>query len=123
MPSTVTTPLEITVADERHPVGRAPRSDGPRTTLRLSPELAAVADRLAAELHVSRNDALLRLAARGAAIYESEREIAERAEQRWAAVLARDAGLPADGEHPSSDELDEAVMNAWADLFDLPPDE
>lgn len=77
---------------------RARRSEGPRTTLRLPHTLVAVADHLAAELNVSRNDAVLRLATRGAAIYEQERVVAERREARWAAVVpgavAPEAGFP-----------------------------
>lgn len=67
---------------------RAARSEGPRTTLRVPPSLAHIADRLASELEVSRNDALLRLATRGARQYEQELRIAELRERRWAAVIS-----------------------------------
>jgi hypothetical protein len=66
---------------------RAPRSEGPRTTLRLPAALASVADRLARELDISRNDALLRLATRGARLYEQEQSIAKRRAERWTAVV------------------------------------
>jgi hypothetical protein len=86
---------------------RAPRSTGPRTTLRLTDELAATAARLAKELGISRNDALLRLAARGAQLYEREHEIARLREERWAAVQAPDVDLD---RLPSPGEAYAAVM-------------
>lgn len=103
---------------------RAPRSEGPRTTLRVPPALVTIADRMAAELHVSRNDALLRLASHGASLYERERQIVERKEQRWQAVMeAMDAEVGDDsGEFSSAEEAYEAVMSARADLLDLPPE-
>lgn len=55
------------------PPPRAPRSQGPRTTLRVPGESAAVADGLALELGISRDDALLRLATRGARLRERNR--------------------------------------------------
>ena len=60
-----------------------PRSDGPRTTLRVPDSLVISAERLAGELGISRNDALLRLATRGADLYETERLIEKRREERW----------------------------------------
>lgn len=90
---------------------RAPRSEGPRTTLRLAAPLADVADRLAVELGISRNDALLRLATRGARIYESERRVAERRARRWAAVVPGEidqGGV----EVPTPDEARRAVLAA-----------
>jgi hypothetical protein len=88
---------------------RAPRSAGPRTTLRLPEPLAAVAERLAEELKISRNDALLRLATRGARLYEQELSIAARREERWAAVVpgAVDIDL---ADLPSPDEARDAVL-------------
>lgn len=71
----------------RRPTARAPRSEGPRTTLRLPARLAEAADHLARELEISRNDALLRLATRGAHLYELEQSIAARRHERWAAVV------------------------------------
>lgn len=112
------------MAEERPRSSRAPRSDGPRTTVRVPLALIEVVDRLAAEIHVSRNDALLRLASRGASLYEQERQIAELREQRWEAVMAAiDSEVPADeGELLSSEELYETVMSARADLLDLSPE-
>jgi len=90
---------------------RAPRSEGPRTTLRLPDALAGVAERLARELDISRNDALLRLATRGARLYEQEQSIAVRGAQRWAAVVP---GV-ADVDHadlPSPSEARDAILAA-----------
>lgn len=112
------------MAEQRPRSSRAPRSDGPRTTLRIPLALVEVVDKLAAELHVSRNDALLRLASRGASLYEQERRIAELREQRWEAVMAAiDSELPDGGSEPlSAEELYETVMSARVDLLDLPPE-
>ncbi|HEX8054699.1 MAG TPA: hypothetical protein VF517_17055 [Thermoleophilaceae bacterium] len=99
-------------------VSRAPRSDGPRTTLRLTPAIVETAERLAGELGVSRNDALLRLAARGAHLYEEERRIAERRDERWAAVVAAGADAGQAG-FPSADEAWDAVALA-REGFDAP---
>lgn len=89
---------------------RAPRSDGPRTTLRVPDTLAEVADHLAGELGISRNDALLRLATRGAQLYEQERLIETRRAARWAAV--RPGAVDLDGALlPSPDEARAAVRD------------
>lgn len=90
---------------------RAPRSHGPRTTLRVPESLAEVADRLARELEVSRNDALLRLAARGARQYQQEQQIAERRERRWAAVVPGIVDID-QADFPSPGEAEEAVIAA-----------
>ena len=95
----------------RRPSARAPRSDGPRTTLRLPPALLDVADRLAQELGVSRNDALLRLATRGARLYELEQNIAARRQQRWAAVVPGVVDIDA-GDLPSPEEARDAILTA-----------
>lgn len=90
---------------------RAPRSEGPRTTLRVPHSLAEIADRLAQELEVSRNDALLRLATRGARQYEQEQRIADLRDDRWAAVVP---GL-VDIEHtefPPVEDARDAVLAA-----------
>lgn len=99
---------------ERDTVGalrtsRAPRSDGPRTTLRVPPSLARTADRLAAELEISRNDALLRLATRGARQYEREQGIAELRERRWAAVIPGIVDIDR-ADFPSPEEARNAVL-------------
>lgn len=88
---------------------RAPRSEGPRTTLRLPLALVDVVDRLAQELDISRNDALLRLATRGAHIFELEQKIATRREQRWAAVVPGVVDIEA-GELPSPEEARDAIL-------------
>jgi hypothetical protein len=95
-------------ATERPPA-RAPRSEGPRTTLRLPDALAAVAERLARELDISRNDALLRLATRGARLYEQEQSIAVRRAERWAAVVP--GAVHTDhGDLPSPEEARDAIL-------------
>jgi len=98
------------------PLPRAPRSEGPRTTLRLPDELAAVAGRLARELEISRNDALLRLATRGARLYEQEQSIAARRAERWAAVVPGVVDLEG-ADFPSPEEAREAIL---ADRDQLP---
>lgn len=93
---------------------RAPRSDGPRTTLRLPDALAVVADRLAADLDISRNDALLRLATRGARLYEQELAIAARREARWAAIVPGVVDVDL-GDFPSPDEARDTILAARDD--------
>ena len=88
---------------------RAPRVEGPRTTLRLPAALADVANRLARELDISRNDALLRLATRGARLYELEQGIAARRQQRWAAVVPGVVDIDR-AEFPTVDEARDAVF-------------
>jgi hypothetical protein len=88
---------------------RAPRSEGPRTTLRLPAALAASAERLARELGISRNDALLRLAARGASIYDEEHAITQLRAARWAAVYPGDEQFDEDA-FPPPGELHEAIL-------------
>jgi hypothetical protein len=95
----------------RHSRPRAPRSEGPRTTLRLPEALAAVADRLAHELNISRNDALLRLATRGARLYEQQWAIAARQEERWAAVVPGVVDIDV-GDLPSPDEARDTILGA-----------
>lgn len=94
---------------------RAPRSDGPRTTLRLPPWLRDAADRLAAELGTSRNDAVLRFAARGARLFEAEAAIAQRRAARWEAVIGDLSDL-SDSEFPSADEIGDAVLGLRGEL-------
>jgi hypothetical protein len=100
---------------------RAPRSEGPRTTLRLPFALAAVTDRLASELDISRNDALLRLATRGARLYEHEQAIADRRRERWAAVVP--GAVDIDRAHfPSPDEARSAILEPSEDGAVTPAD-
>lgn len=91
------------------PAARAPRSEGPRTTLRLPRSLAEVSGRLARELNVSRNDALLRLATRGAYLYEIEQSIAARRQARWAAVVPGVVDVDRAG-FPPADDAREAIL-------------
>jgi hypothetical protein len=90
---------------------RAPRTEGPRTTMRVPESLARTAEALANELGVSRNDALVRLATRGAALYEQERQIAEHRDRRWSAVLARLRDVD-QAELPSPEVARAAVIEA-----------
>jgi len=91
------------------------RSDDPRTTLRLPRSLADIADRLAKQLEVSRNDALLRLAARGAQQFEQEQRIAELRERRWNAIVPGRADAD-QGAFPSPEEAKQAVRGGRDDL-------
>jgi hypothetical protein len=77
--------------------------------LRVPDELAASADRLGDELGISRNDALLRLATRGARIYELEERIAVRRAERWAAVVPGVVDLEAT-DFPSPEEARASVL-------------
>ncbi len=93
------------------PLARAPRSEGARTTLRLPDALAAVAERLARKLEISRNDALLRLATRGARLYEQEQSIAARRAERWAAVVPGAVNVE-QADLPAPDEARDAILAA-----------
>jgi hypothetical protein len=103
------------MADDRKGPPRAPRSAGRRTTLRVPEALASVVDDMSRELGISRNDALLRLATRGARIHEEARKIEAIRAARWAAVVG-EAARGAGGPFPSPEEAREAVM-ASRDLF------
>ncbi len=95
-------------AEPRASRERAFPTQGPRTTLRVPQHLASTADRLAEEVGTSRNDALVRLAARGAEVYEREARIAGRREERWAAVVGNLSNLD-NAEFPSEAEVREAA--------------
>jgi len=88
---------------------RAPRSEGPRTALRLPDALAGVAERLARELDISRSDAVLRFATRGARLYEQEQSIAVRGAQGWAAVVPGVVDVD-DADLPSPSEARDAIL-------------
>ena len=90
---------------------RAPRVEGQRTTLRVPDDLAGVAELLAQRLEISRNDALLRLAARGAEQYARELRIAEVRDQRWKAIVAH-GGEPASADFPLPEDAEAAVLDA-----------
>lgn len=102
-------------SDAARAASRAPRSQGSRTTVRVPPSLAEIADRLAKDLEVSRNDALLRLATRGARLYEQEQRISERRERRWAAVIPGIVDID-QAELPSVEEARDAVLAAREDV-------
>ncbi len=70
--------------------------------------MAETARRLAQELGTSRNDALVRLAARGAELYERESRIASRREERWAAIVGDLAHLE-QAEFPPQHEARDAA--------------
>lgn len=90
---------------------RAPRRKGRRTTLTVPDELAAAAERFAAAMRTTTNDAIVRLAMRGATLLEQEREIERVAAQRRAAMLeAARASHPR--EFPSPEEAERAVLAA-----------
>ncbi len=88
---------------------RAVPTQGPRTTLRVPAALAETAGRMAQELGTSRNDALVRLAARGAEAYERESRIASRREERWRAIIGDSTDL-ARAEFPPEGEAREAAQ-------------
>jgi hypothetical protein len=95
--------------DARKKRSRAPRSEGPRTTLRLPHALAVVAERLSHELGISRNDALLRLAARGARLYEEEQAIEQLRAARWAAMVPAEVHFEDDA-FPPPGEAREVIL-------------
>ncbi|HWT91373.1 MAG TPA: hypothetical protein VN238_00110 [Solirubrobacteraceae bacterium] len=96
------------------PRKRAPRVEGERTTLRVPNTLIAQADLLAAELGISRNDALIRLATRGAELQDRQRQIAERRDARWAAVMQHATSVEP-GEFPSAEEIEQAIFGPHED--------
>lgn len=73
-----------------------------------------MASNLAAELQVSRNDALLRLATRGARLYEQEQVIDARRAACWDAVVPGALDLESGG-FPPPDEARSAVLHARDD--------
>ena len=72
-----------------------------------------MADRLALELGISRNEALLRLATRGASLYELEQSIAARRHECWAAIVP--GVVDVDAEFPTPKEARDAVLAASDD--------
>jgi hypothetical protein len=70
---------------------------GTRTTLRVPDAVSDAADRLAVEIGTTRNDAIVRLALTGARVAARAREVAEKRDARWHALLSEavpDAPLP-----------------------------
>jgi hypothetical protein len=85
------------------------RAAGRRTTLRVPNSLDAEVSRVSRELGISDNEALVRLAARGAESAQREREVRRVIERRNAAVLdtvAADTSIP----FPSAQEMGEAIL-------------
>jgi hypothetical protein len=85
-----------------------PGSTGRRTTLRVPRSLDTEAARVARELGVSGNEAIVRLAEIGAMSARREREIRRVVERRHAAVLDAGAYDPA-APFPSEEEMAEAI--------------
>jgi glutamate synthase domain-containing protein 1 len=92
---------------------RAPHREGQRTTLRVPAELVAEADDLAREIGTSSNDALIRLAERGADARRRAAVAARLAEQRRAAVFR--TGFSDAIEFPSAEELRDAMLSGRVD--------
>jgi len=66
---------------------RAPRRKGRRTTLTVPDDLMAAVEEFAERMRTTTNDAIVRLARRGATLLEQEQEIERVAAQRRAAML------------------------------------
>ena len=79
-----------------------------------------MAERLARDLEISRNDALLRLATRGARLYEQEQSIAARRAERWAGVVAG-AVHTEQGDIPSPEEARQVILAAREDQTAVQP--
>ncbi|MDQ3821845.1 MAG: hypothetical protein M3321_01225 [Actinomycetota bacterium] len=79
----------------RSALGDVQFGEGARTTLRVPDAVAQAAQELAKELGTTKNDAIVRLALAGARVLERAREVAERREARWDALLVADAGATA----------------------------
>lgn len=85
------------------------RSADRRTTLRVPRSLDIEVSRVSEELGISGNEALVRLAARGAESARRERALREVIERRHAAVrgvASHDAAAP----FPSASEMREAIL-------------
>jgi hypothetical protein len=96
---------------------RAPRRQGPRTTLRVPDDLAETVARYAEAHRTSTNDALIRLAYEGARGYESMRQIEELARVRREAIT-RLPDAPPGTELPSAEETWRAIMAFRLGLVD-----
>lgn len=105
-----------TVAPERPEVPRrrrAPSRVGKRTTLTLPTEVLDAARALADERDTSVNDAVVQLALAGAGRRAQEEELARRARERRRALTQLEASEG--GEHPSPEEIREAVASSRLD--------
>jgi hypothetical protein len=98
---------------------RAPRRAGSRTTLRVPADLAETVARYAEQHRTSTNDALIRLAYDGAEGYERQREIAELAAVRRAAIDEMlDEDTPPGVEPLSDEETTLAILGFRLGLHD-----
>jgi len=85
------------------------RRVGRRTTLRVPKALDTEVSRVSRELGISGNEALVRLAARGAETVRRERKVRRVIERRHAAVVAT-ASAEASTAFPSDREMREAIL-------------
>lgn len=88
--------------------GKKERTSERRTTLRVPGSLEAEISRIARELRVSENQALVHLAALGAKSAQREREVRRLVERRRAAVSKTPPA--AAGAFPSPQEMREAIL-------------
>lgn len=86
----------------------AGRTPGRRTTLRVPETLDTEVARVSRELGISGNEALVRLAARGAESARREREVRRVIGRRHTAVM--DASTRASAAFPSEREMREAIL-------------
>jgi hypothetical protein len=87
-------PLGLVVSDVEF-------GEGARTTLRVPDAVAAAAQQLADEIGTTKNDAIIRLALAGARVVEAAREVSEKREARWQALVTDVVGE----ELPDADEM------------------
>ncbi|HEX8752789.1 MAG TPA: hypothetical protein VF731_05160 [Solirubrobacterales bacterium] len=85
------------------------RSSDRRTTLRVPRALDTEVSRVSRELGISGNEALVRLAARGAESARREREVRRVIERRHAAVM-ESGSFDASAAFPSEREIREAIL-------------
>jgi hypothetical protein len=81
-----------------------------RTTLRVPADLAEKADGLARVLGTTANDALIRMAERGALLYAQEVQMAQAAEHQLAAILDAHGEIPPDAEYLAPEAWREAAL-------------
>lgn len=89
---------------------RGPKRKGNRTTLRVPTDLSTTAWEYAEFLGTTPNDALIRLAERGADLYRAERQVERIAGERRAAVFASTDVDPGD-ELPPPELVERAILS------------
>jgi hypothetical protein len=99
-------PREATLAGAEEP--RKSSRKGRRTTLRVPPRLEREISLMASEHGISENEAMIRLAARGAQSVARERAARSLSEDRRAAIRGAAAGR--ERSFPSPDEAREAIL-------------